>query len=156
MQLLTGVGRVHNTIRPAEDQIQSLQRQVSPHPAELESLQSKVSQPDASLQAASRPSSIFQTAVIAVETTRGQSQALPDAGAQKSQEVKAILDEVRHRRLLDDHSSLVRSSNKMFRYDVNRVFYDYFSPILDAMSKHTVDFCSAPTSWVDMLGEMLL
>lgn len=43
-------------------------------------------------------------------------------------------------RCLIDHSSFLRSSHEMFRYDVNQTLHDYLKSRFDVMHERTVAF----------------
>lgn len=59
-------------------------------------------------------------------------------------------------RRLDDHSSLLRSSYQMFRYDLNPALHDYLRLFFHAVHNRSVAFYSAKTSQVEKHGKSLL
>lgn len=152
-ELLASVDRLHGAIWLSKAHTQLLWRQISLHPAELESVRSEVRRLKASLEAINRQLSASQAVFTVVESSRDQSRAFFDAEAQKLQNLEAILDEVQSR--LDDHSSLLRFSQKILCYDVNRVLHEYLRPLFDVVPKRTAAFRSVPSSPVETHGKTL-
>lgn len=86
-----------------------------------------------------------------VESEVDQNRVLVEAEAQKRQNLEETLAEARS--CLGDHSSFLRSSPKMIRYDVSRAFHYYLRRMFDAVHEPTAAFCSVSSSQVETNGK---
>lgn len=128
-ELLADVEQSHSSIWLSEGHIQSLECQLLAHLAELESIPFGLRRLETSFKATSSEVSASQAVFIAMEAQHSQYHALLDAGPQKLQYLKALLDDGGHS--LDDHSLSLCSSHDMFGYDI--------SPALDDLLQHLSD-----------------
>lgn len=80
-------------------------------------MRSEVSQLEAALEVVTLQLSTSQAVVIAEESECNQSSALIDTETKMRQDLEVKLAEVQRR--LDDHSSILCFSHKMFCYDAN-------------------------------------
>lgn len=103
--------------------MQSLHRQVSSRLVELELVQFKADWFEALSEEDNRQLCVYQAAVISKESTRDEIRALVEDEAHKRQDLRDILSGVRRRH--HHESSLSRSSQEIFRYDVDQVVHEY-------------------------------
>lgn len=85
-----------------------------------------------------RQFSAAQVAVTVPEADRDQHHAFIHPEAQEHYDLVALLPEIHWN--VDDHSSLLQSSQDMLFYDVNQAFNSYLDTTFDPVSKHTMAF----------------